>query len=52
VVSAPSACKALERTLAYLQQPASPPLAPPPARVANVLWEYNPQDYGLSARAD
>jgi cell division protein FtsI (penicillin-binding protein 3) len=52
VVSAPSACKALERTLAYLQQPASPPLAPPPARVANVLWEYNPQDYGAAARAD
>lgn len=42
VVSAPSACRALERTLTYMDEPASPALPPPPPQIANVLWNYNP----------
>ncbi len=44
-VSAPGATRVLTRSLAYLQVPASPDLALPPANVANVLWAYNPKEY-------
>jgi cell division protein FtsI (penicillin-binding protein 3) len=44
-VSAPAACKTLERSLAYLQTPASPDLAPPPPQIASVLWGYDEKLY-------
>ncbi len=45
LVSAPAASRVLERSLAYLQVPASPELAPPPAKIANVLYGYDPKLY-------
>jgi cell division protein FtsI/penicillin-binding protein 2 len=42
IVSAPAACRVLDRAMAYLQQPASPPLPPPPPHIAAVLYEYHP----------
>jgi cell division protein FtsI (penicillin-binding protein 3) len=45
LVSAPSASQVLERTLAYLQVPASPVLPSPPARIANVLYAFDPKAY-------
>jgi cell division protein FtsI (penicillin-binding protein 3) len=44
-VAAPGATRVLERSLAYLQIPASPDLPVPPPQVANVLYEYNPKLY-------
>jgi cell division protein FtsI (penicillin-binding protein 3) len=44
-VSAPAAGRILERSLAYLQVPASPDLPPPPQAIANVLWNYNAKLY-------
>ncbi|HEV2296294.1 MAG TPA: penicillin-binding protein 2 [Tepidisphaeraceae bacterium] len=44
-VAAPGAGRLLERSLAYLQVPASPQLAPPPPQIANVLYNYNPKAY-------
>jgi cell division protein FtsI/penicillin-binding protein 2 len=45
LVSAPSAARVLERTLAYLQVPASPDLPPPPAKIASVLYSFDPKLY-------
>ncbi len=45
-VSAPAAGRLLERTLAYLQEPPSPPLAPPPANVIPVLYNFRANLYG------
>jgi cell division protein FtsI (penicillin-binding protein 3) len=45
VVSAPHACKLLERALAYLQVPASPELPLPPPAVASLLYNYHPKVY-------
>jgi cell division protein FtsI (penicillin-binding protein 3) len=45
LVSAPSGTRVLERSLAYLQVPASPDLAPPPPKIANVLYSFNPREY-------
>jgi cell division protein FtsI (penicillin-binding protein 3) len=44
-VSAPSASRVLERSLAYLQVPASPDLPPPPPKIANVLYSFDPKEY-------
>lgn len=44
-VSGPSASKALERCLSYMQVPASPPLAPPPPQIAKLLWGFDPKLY-------
>jgi cell division protein FtsI (penicillin-binding protein 3) len=44
-VSAPGAVKLIERSLTYLQAPASPPLTPPPPQVASVLYDFNPKVY-------
>ncbi len=44
-ISGPAAKRILERSLAYLQVPASPDLAPPPPQIANVLWSFNPKLY-------
>ncbi|HYO11184.1 MAG TPA: penicillin-binding protein 2, partial [Tepidisphaeraceae bacterium] len=53
VVSAPAAGRVLERSLAYLQVPASPDLPPPPPAIANVLWNYNEKLYSdRTARAE
>jgi cell division protein FtsI (penicillin-binding protein 3) len=45
LVSAPSASRVLERSLAYLQVPASPALAPPPPQIANVLYAFDAKAY-------
>ncbi len=45
VVSAPAAGRVIERTLAYLQVPASPDLPLPPSRIADVLYGFNPNQY-------
>ncbi len=45
IVSAPAACKVLERSLAYMQVPASPDLPPPPPEIARVLVNYDPSIY-------
>jgi cell division protein FtsI/penicillin-binding protein 2 len=44
-VAAPGASRVLERSLAYLQVPASPQLAPPPPQIASVLYNYNARQY-------
>ena len=44
-VSAPNACRLMERVLGYLQVPASPPLSPPPPSVAAGLYNFNPKLY-------
>jgi cell division protein FtsI/penicillin-binding protein 2 len=44
-VAAPAAGRVLERSLAYMQVPPSPPLAPPPPHIASVLHNYNPRLY-------
>ena len=44
-VSAPSASRVLERSLAYLQVPASPDLAPPPPKITSVLYSFDPKEY-------
>lgn len=45
LVSAPSAGRILERSLAYFQMPVSPSLAPPPPQIANVLYAFDPAQY-------
>jgi len=49
-VAAPAAVRVLERSLAYMQEPPSPPLPPPPANVIPVLYHFEPRLYG-EARA-
>jgi cell division protein FtsI/penicillin-binding protein 2 len=44
-VAAPAAKEALQRSLAYLQVPASPPLTPPPPQITNLLYGYDPKLY-------
>jgi len=44
-VAAPGASRVLERTLAYLQVPASPDLPLPPPDVAAVLYNFNAKQY-------
>jgi cell division protein FtsI/penicillin-binding protein 2 len=44
-VAAPGAGQVLERSLAYLQVPASRELPPPPPQIANVLYNYNAKAY-------
>lgn len=44
-VSAPGAKKLIERTLGYLQAPASPELPVPPPQIANVLHNFNAKLY-------
>ena len=44
-VSAPAAGRIIERSLSYLNCPASPDLPPPPDAVAKVLWGYNESVY-------
>ena len=44
-VSAPPAVRLIERTLGYLQVPASPPLQPPPPHIASKLVNFNPKMY-------
>jgi cell division protein FtsI (penicillin-binding protein 3) len=46
-VAAPGAARVLERSLAYLQVPASPDLPEPSPEVASVLYNYNPRLYRL-----
>ncbi|MBA3272385.1 MAG: penicillin-binding protein 2 [Chthoniobacterales bacterium] len=48
-VAGPGAGKIMERTLSYLQVPASPALPPPPPAIANVLVNYNPKLYTQTA---
>lgn len=50
-VSAPAAARILERSLAYLQVPASPPLPPPPPEIARLLVNYNPAIYAKTGAA-
>lgn len=44
-VAAPGAARALERCLAYLQEPSSPRLEPPSPQVARLLWAFEPKLY-------
>ncbi|MBA2708158.1 MAG: penicillin-binding protein 2, partial [Gemmatimonadaceae bacterium] len=44
-VSAPPASRVLERSLAYLQVPASPELPPPPPEIARTLVNYDAKVY-------
>jgi cell division protein FtsI/penicillin-binding protein 2 len=44
-VAAPGATRVLERSLAYLQVPASPDLQPPPPAIANTLYSFNARLY-------
>jgi len=44
-VSAPAAKRLVERTLAYLQIPDSPPLPPPPPSIASVLYNFDIKRY-------
>ncbi|MGE5611954.1 MAG: penicillin-binding transpeptidase domain-containing protein, partial [Bacillota bacterium] len=47
-VSAPGAKRLVERTLAYLQEPESPPLPPPPQRVIAALTTgFDIKQYGM-----
>ncbi len=50
-VAAPGASRVLQRSLAYLQVPASPDLPLPPPEVANVLTSYNPKQYSRTPKA-
>lgn len=50
-VAAPGAARLLERSLAYLQAPASPDLSLPPQQVADVLFNYNAKLYKIGATA-
>jgi cell division protein FtsI/penicillin-binding protein 2 len=45
-VAAPGATRIIDRALAYLQVPPSPPLAPPPPQIAAVLYDYHASLYG------
>jgi cell division protein FtsI/penicillin-binding protein 2 len=44
-IAAPGASRLVERTLTYLNVPASPDLPLPPPQIANVLYDYNPKVY-------
>ena len=44
-VSAPAAGRVIERSLAYLDVPASPDLPLPPPAIADVLYGYNEKVY-------
>ncbi len=44
-VSAPGGGRIVERTLSYLQVPASPELPPPPPSIGTVLHNFNPDIY-------
>jgi len=44
-VSAPPASRILQRSLAYLQVPASPDLPPPPPEIARTLVNYDAKVY-------
>ncbi len=44
-VAAPGASRVLERSLAYLQVPASPDLPIPPPQIANVLYNFDAKLY-------
>ena len=48
-VAAPGAARVLEKSLAYLQVPASPDLQPPPPAISNVLVRFNAKDYRRDA---
>ena len=45
-VAAPAAGRVLERSLAYMQVPPSPPLQAPPPHIASVLYKLNSKLYG------
>jgi cell division protein FtsI/penicillin-binding protein 2 len=49
-VAGPGASRVLQRSLAYLQVPASPDLPLPPPSVASVLYNYNPQAYSRGTK--
>src|SRR5688572_909586 len=51
-ISAPSASRVLERSLAYLQVPASPDLPPPPPKISNVLYSFDAKEYARKADDD
>lgn len=53
-VSAPGAKNLIERSLAYLDAPASPPMDLPDPAIAEKLWQFNPKVYerGQSSVAD
>jgi cell division protein FtsI (penicillin-binding protein 3) len=44
-IAAPGASRLIERTLTYMNVPASPDLPLPPAQIANTLYQYNPKVY-------
>jgi cell division protein FtsI/penicillin-binding protein 2 len=44
-IAAPGASKLIERTLTYLNVPASPNLPVPPPQIAGVLYNFNPKAY-------
>ena len=44
-VAAPGASRLIERSLAYLQVPASPPLPVPPPQIATVLYAFDGRVY-------
>jgi cell division protein FtsI/penicillin-binding protein 2 len=44
-IAAPGASRLVERTLTYMNVPASPDLPVPPPQIANVLFQYNPKLY-------
>jgi cell division protein FtsI/penicillin-binding protein 2 len=44
-VAAPGAGRLMDRALTYLQVPPSPDLEPPPAYIANKLYNFNPNAY-------
>jgi cell division protein FtsI/penicillin-binding protein 2 len=44
-IAAPGASRAMERSLAYLQVPASPDLQPPPPSISDVLVNFVKRDY-------
>jgi cell division protein FtsI/penicillin-binding protein 2 len=45
IIAAPGASQVLQRSLAYLQVPASPDLPLPPPSIANLLYSYDPKVY-------
>ena len=44
-VAAPGASRLIERTLTYMNVPASPDLPVPPPQIADVLYQYNAKVY-------
>jgi cell division protein FtsI (penicillin-binding protein 3) len=45
IIAAPGASRVLQRSLAYLNVPASPDLPLPPPSIANLLYSYDPKIY-------